>query len=494
MKKLFYSIILLMLSATVFAQAPQSFKYQAVARDASGEIIADQAVSFQISILQGSETGTPVYTETHADSTNQFGLITLEIGTGTTTDDFSGIDWSNDAYFIKVEMDASGGTSYTLMGTSQLLSVPYALHARIVENVNVPIYTTTEIIALTPEEGNVVYNNTESLYQIYNGISWVSLPASCWPQPTIANAGDDQYYTDTTTTATLSANTPEPIHGTGIWSIISGEGGSFVDTNNPNTSFNGQLHTEYTLRWTISTTCDTSYDYVIISFLQNGPGEILNDVDGNTYKTIWIGKQVWMAENLKSIHFADGTPLVSGTGVGDISGDYTTKYYFWYNDDSATYSETYGALYTWAAAMNGEASSDENPSGVQGVCPDNWHVPSDAEWKQLEMYLGMSQAETDETGYRGTDEGGKLKETGITHWESPNVGATNEYGFTALPGGQRNGIGNFGYIGNYGFWLSSTKYNTNWTCYREMGYSHSDVERSGTDKWAGYSVRCIKDE
>ncbi|MBA7589462.1 hypothetical protein ES708_31547 [subsurface metagenome] len=134
MKKLFYSIIILLLSTTVFAQAPQSFKYQAVVRDVSGEIIAYQQVSFQISILQNSASGTAVYTETHFDSTNQFGLVTLEIGTGTTTDDFIGIDWSNDAYFIQIEMDASGGTSYTLMGTSQLLSVPYALHAKTATN------------------------------------------------------------------------------------------------------------------------------------------------------------------------------------------------------------------------------------------------------------------------------------------------------------------------------------------------------------------------
>jgi len=112
------------------AQVPQSFKYQAVARDASGEVIADQKVSFQISILQSSETGTSVYSETHVDSTNQFGLVTLEIGTGTTTDDFTAIDWGNDAYFIQIEMDATGGTSYTLIGTSQLLSVPYALYAK----------------------------------------------------------------------------------------------------------------------------------------------------------------------------------------------------------------------------------------------------------------------------------------------------------------------------------------------------------------------------
>jgi len=147
MRRLFYSIIALLIGATVFAQAPESFKYQAVARNASGEVLTNQTVGMQISILQGSENGTAVYTETHVDSTNQFGLVTLEIGTGTTTDDFTAIDWGSDTYFIQVEMDASGGTSYTLVGTSQLLSVPYALHATTADSATStvtetdPIYT-----------------------------------------------------------------------------------------------------------------------------------------------------------------------------------------------------------------------------------------------------------------------------------------------------------------------------------------------------------------
>jgi len=167
MKKLIHSFIILTISATVFAQAPQSFKYQAVARDASGEVIADQKVSFQISILQSSESGTAIYTETHVDSTNQFGLVTLEIGTGTTTDDFTGIDWGNDAYFIQIEMDASGGTSYTLMGTSQLLSVPYAMHARTVENVD-------DDDADSTNELQIISFNNDTLY--LSNANYVTLP------------------------------------------------------------------------------------------------------------------------------------------------------------------------------------------------------------------------------------------------------------------------------------------------------------------------------
>jgi len=112
-------------------------------------------------------------------------------------------------------------------------------------------------------------------------------------------------------------------------------------------------------------------------------GTLVDPRDGQVYNTVRIGKQWWMAENMAAVKYSDGTPLVDGTGAGDITGDYTTKYYFWYNDDSVTNAPVYGALYTWAAAMNGASSSDANPSGVQGVCPSGWHIPSDAEWKEL---------------------------------------------------------------------------------------------------------------
>jgi hypothetical protein len=154
MKKTIYTLIALLLSASIFllfgqqavAQAPQSFKYQAIVRDGSGEIIADQPVGLQVSILQGSITGTDVYVETHAPTTNGFGLINLEIGRGTiVSGDFLSIDWGSDSYFIKIEIDVSGGTSYTEMGTTQLLSVPYALHAKTAETVSGTITETDPV-------------------------------------------------------------------------------------------------------------------------------------------------------------------------------------------------------------------------------------------------------------------------------------------------------------------------------------------------------------
>ena len=135
MKTLISLTIFVFLWINVVAQTPQAINYQAVARNSSGQVLASQPVSFKISILSGSATGTAVYTETHTDKiTNQFGLVNFAIGKGTpVTSTFSSINWDTGTYYIKVEMDPAGGSSYQTLGTSQLLSVPYALNAKNVE-------------------------------------------------------------------------------------------------------------------------------------------------------------------------------------------------------------------------------------------------------------------------------------------------------------------------------------------------------------------------
>ena len=131
MKKILLTIItsafMVLLS---YGQAPEGFKYQAVLRDASNAVISNQAVGVRLTIEQGSAGGTVIYTETFSPTTNSYGLVNLEIGTGTTTDDFTTIDWANGTYFIETAIDAAGGSNYSVMGTSQLMSVPYALYAK----------------------------------------------------------------------------------------------------------------------------------------------------------------------------------------------------------------------------------------------------------------------------------------------------------------------------------------------------------------------------
>ena len=131
MKRIITIAAALLMTLSVWAQSPEKMSYQAVIRDAGNALVATQAVGMQISILQGGAAGTPVYVETQTPTSNANGLVSLEIGTGTlVSGDFTTIDWANDTYFIKTETDPTGGSTYTITGTSQLMSVPYALYAK----------------------------------------------------------------------------------------------------------------------------------------------------------------------------------------------------------------------------------------------------------------------------------------------------------------------------------------------------------------------------
>lgn len=205
----------------------------------------------------------------------------------------------------------------------------------------------------------------------------------------------------------------------------------------------------------------------------------VTDIDGNVYRTVTIGTQVWMAENLEVTHYRNGDAIPNVT-------DNVT----WYNLTIGAYCEynndvnsvvTYGRLYNWYAATDS-----------RNIAPAGWHVPSDAEWKQLEMYLGMSQADADLDGWRGTDEGGKLKETGTAHWSSPNAGATNESGFSGLPGGYRDSDASYIQLGfNVYFW-SSTEGSSSYAWFRGLFYDYSSIARYNDYKKYGFAVRCVK--
>jgi uncharacterized protein (TIGR02145 family) len=210
----------------------------------------------------------------------------------------------------------------------------------------------------------------------------------------------------------------------------------------------------------------------------------LTDIDGNVYNTVTIGTQVWMAENLRATHYADGTsiPLVEGDDPWRAL-NYTDKAYCWFNNDKSSNAKPYGALYTWSAAMNGAGSSSSSPSGIQGVCPGGWHLPSDDEWTTLTDFLG------------GLDVAGvKLKESGTLHWRSPNTLATNESGFTALPGGHRSYDAVWWDFNDLGFWWSSTEedYYRRW--YRVIVSTESTAEmyRRSSLYQDGFSVRCVQ--
>jgi uncharacterized protein (TIGR02145 family) len=211
-------------------------------------------------------------------------------------------------------------------------------------------------------------------------------------------------------------------------------------------------------------------------------GTFTDTRDGNKYNWVQIGDQVWMAENLAY--------LPSVNMVADGSEDAAGSYYYVYGYDGTNITDakatanytTYGVLYNWTAAMDGEASSTTNPSGIQGVCPTGWHLPSDAEWTELTDYLGGINVA-----------GGKIKETGTTHWTSPNTGATNETGFTALPGGRRVGSGKFDSIGSDGNWWSARESGATNAWGRYLIGHDRGVSSYGNYKELGFSVRCVRD-
>lgn len=221
--------------------------------------------------------------------------------------------------------------------------------------------------------------------------------------------------------------------------------------------------------------------------------ETVTDFDGNVYQTVQIGDQTWMRSNLKVTHYPDGKeiPLVEEDATWSDLDD-LSEAYCWYGNSTSN-RDTYGGLYTWAAAMYGASGSDAIPSQVQGICPEGWHLPSDGEWKKLEVFLGMGETDADEDGWRGNDQGGQLKDTGMALWISPNRGATNESGFTAFPGGLRGIAGSFYNVGFDAYFWTATDCSGSNARYRNLTNDDGDIFRDCYLKYIGFSVRCVKD-
>jgi len=205
----------------------------------------------------------------------------------------------------------------------------------------------------------------------------------------------------------------------------------------------------------------------------------VKDVDGNSYAVVKIGDQWWMAQNIQVTHYRNGDPIRyvpdSTEWGGLLEGAYCA-----YNNDKE-YVSTYGYLYNWYAVID-----------PRGFAPEGWHVPSDADWKRLERNLGMSRSQADSIEWRGTAEGGKLKATGTWYWENYNTGATNESGFSALPGGLRDFYGQYYSLGSLTYYWTSTQSRDYGAWYRHLYRGNANIQRSRYPEYYGLSVRCIK--
>lgn len=322
----------------------------------------------QISILQGSASGTALYVETQTPVTNINGLITIEIGDGTVVSgDFTSIDWENGPYFIKTETDPEGGTNYSISGVSQILSVPYSLQSKRTSHID---------IAVSP-------------------------------------VGDTLYI------------------GSGDFVIIPGISAANAGVN----------------------------DSTIV------------DIDGNVYDIITIGEQKWTRQNLIVSHLNDGTPIPNITGNSTWAST-TTPAYCYFLNDSVTNCELYGALYNWYAVETGM------------LCPSGWHVPTDNEWIDLIDFLA-SDGHADH-------EGKAIKST--TGWLSGGNG-TDDYDFTAMPGGGRDeASGEFNLIGGYGFWWTASETSSGESAKgRNLVHFSDHIIPGAGGKKHGFSVRCVKD-
>jgi uncharacterized protein (TIGR02145 family) len=198
-------------------------------------------------------------------------------------------------------------------------------------------------------------------------------------------------------------------------------------------------------------------------------GSTIIDNDGNVYNTVLIGEQCWMKENLNV-----GTMI---NGSQDMADNGTIEKYCYNNDPANCY--TYGGLYQWNEIMDYTTTP-----GIQGICPDGWHIPINAEWEALIIHLGG-----------GWEAGGKMKEAGFVHWYAPNTGATNESGFTALPGSALYGGYGFFNLGSYAYYWSSTSYELNGlsAVFLMLYYADGDAVVGGDNDSSGYSLRCLKD-
>ena len=217
---------------------------------------------------------------------------------------------------------------------------------------------------------------------------------------------------------------------------------------------------------------------------------IVTDYDNNTYNTVKIGDQCWMKENLRTTHYSNGTSIALGSSTS------TSTAYRYYPNNSSSNVSTYGYLYNWKAVMRNSSSSSANPSGVQGICPTGWHVPSDAEWTQLTNYVG-SQPQY-QCGSSSSNIGKALAST--TGWSSStetcavgnNTSTNNATGFSALPAGYYDS-GNYYHFGYNALFWSATEYNDNGAYNRYLFYNYADVHRGYYYKYFGFSVRCVKD-
>ncbi len=463
MKKLYKFIALIVITA-INAQAPQGFNYQATVRNSSGALIINQNVTFKFNIMLNSQTSLPVYSETHQAPTDDLGQVNLTVGTGTATiGTFAGINWGSGTYYLGIELNT--GANFVAMGTTQLLSVPYALYANTAGSTS---SNNTGLISPTITT-NPVTNITGT---------------SAFFSATISNVNTNQL---STRAGFVYSINPNP-----IYDFASSNSSNDLGVNLSSNTFTFDSAFQgwpiflpnvlyYTRAFVFTENNTIAYGNEVTFTTQNVPASL---------PSVTIGTQVWQNTNLNVFNYRDGTPIPQVTDPTQWANLTTGAWCFGDSSD-------YGILYNWyAVAGIYDSASLNDPTLRKQLAPLGWHVPSDLEWSTLINYLDPNA----NGGMNNNVSGGKMKTTGNIDlgtglWWTPNIGATNETGFSGIPGGQRSNIGEIIQGGTYGWWWSSSQFNnnSNFAFIRILGYDTSSAGRTIEDSKTGNSVRCVKD-
>ena len=555
MKKLIFSIALLCFGVAVLAQSPNLMSYQAIIRNASNQLIVNAPIGVRVSILQGSATGTVVFRETYNPNptTNSNGLLGLNIGSGLSIiGSFAQVNWSQGPYFVQVEADPNGGTNYTISSVSQLLSVPYALHAKTAEVPGLPgpqgpigltgpqgapgndgavgpqgpiglTGPTGSNGAVGPQgpigltgpqgpQGSFPPGTQPGEMNYWNGTTWVSVPSGTRGQSLIFCDGVPTWG------GCLPQVSTSPITNVGSGTSTTGgnvtsDGGSMVSARGVvyGTSSNPTLSNNFTTDGT-GTGSFTSVliglspvtTYYVRAYATNGVGTsygnevsftslpglrcpgtpTVTDIDGNIYNTVQIGTQCWTQSNLKVSKYRNGDSIPTGLSNSAWQGTASGAYAI-YNNDPVN-DGLYGKLYNHYAVTDS-----------RGLCPTGWHVPSDGEWNVLVKYLDPNADTVCGGCWQSPIAGGALKSTAMQPtpggWFSPNTGATNSSGFTALPGGLRSILGGFVDMTFNGYWWSSSVFSGSSAWSRNLLNGTSSFNRASGHRSNGVSVRCCRD-
>ncbi len=497
MKRLTIIATIITLALVSFAQSQPTIGYQAVVRTSDGNLICNRQITMRVWILAGNAGGNAVYVENHYAATDKNGLFSIEIGRGETSDNWSAIDWSHGPYFVKTEIDPHGGINYSIVSVNQMLSVPYAMYADMAGNMpDVSGYISEEtdptVSAWAKTDSKPAYDYSE----ITNTPEIPTLPANV-----SAFANDARYITLSDVPAQVNSNwnatsgTSQILNKPTRVSQFTNDVGYLTSVTETQTiadaaalgnSINAQLKNlanptdaqdAITKSYLDSITAllDSVFEAQSIALdeiplIVNG---FVDERDGNHYDVVKIGSQIWMAENLR---YEGDIPLITSIDPSE------TAHRDHPNGDASNLA-TYGYLYNWIAVMNGASSSSTNPSGVQGICPNGWHLPSISEWTQLYNAEG------------GQLVAGPFLAGNESLWNSGELTESEDFGssgFNALPLGY--GYGSYQLFGESAcFWSSDYNDNNDHPWSIKINYNSSTVLESTTNYiYYCISVRCVK--